>query len=165
MNIKSITYVISFKQNANRSTIWLYLLQQKIEIADIVEFTVDKSGVMPKSLNPLRKQILFFFKSDRRWQCKQFFHTPMIRLNCVKEVQMYLLSINYLDQWESPNPIDPALYKNQDCLLWTIAHENLIFIQFTLEEKIMFENMFKEQIEIYSIDNDEPPSRIYKILG
>ena len=133
--------------------LWPQLLNITLPKADVIEFVADKDS--QKSLKPFLSYLTDEFSSRWRWQCKQFGDTNFFRFSLTPDLINYLLTVPKLDDWIDNYPEDPALYKDDEALLWTISHDGVVFVLLTEKE---LHKLNASGFSLEKVDRSNPPT-------
>ena len=134
---------------------WFRLIEYILTKADTLEVatsitkrttwrgTHDWQWSPPKSLRPfVQKQ----FRSAWKYGVQQPFETTYYQFQLAPAIIDFLLSIAGLNQWHANNglPENPAFYADGENLLWTISHEEVVWLLMTeVEEAFLIDGSTK----------------------
>lgn len=161
---------IELKSNTDTSEIWKALVERKLEQADLIEFTVADFKQLPASLEPFAHKIKLRFTSKIRWQDEQLGTTCIIHLQCDEETRKYVAEAKNLGEWvlgssKIDRPEDPALYSCGACIMWTIAHESMVFVQVSEDEIDLISKNWGKLVHIFPYEDTSAPTRVERVIS
>lgn len=145
------------EMNDAPEALWTQALDFLLANADTVEFAVNKSQARwPNTLKPFSPLVRETFSSRWRWQARQLGSTTFARFPLTGEMITYLRSLPNIGYWLGDYPEDPALYRQDIAVLWTISHERLLFMWLMPEEKTL---LTTAGFTLTQTGTDLPPTR------
>lgn len=112
---------------------WTTLLLYVFRKGDIVEFTIKNAKSLPSSLEPFRPNLIRVFSMYWRWESKRRRPVTYAHFTLSDELKNFLLN-RTIGKWGEGYPEDPAIYKGNTLLMWTIAHEYMAFVRLSDSE-------------------------------
>lgn len=117
------------EQKEKWTTLLLYVLRK----GDIVEFVIKDAKSLPSSLEPFRPNLIRVFSMYWRYGSKRRHPVTYARFTLSDELKNFLLD-RTIGKWGEEYPEDPAIYKGDALLMWTIAHEYMAFVRLSDSE-------------------------------
>ncbi len=107
----------------------------------------DVRGPLPKPLRPLASQLVEVFTTCHYWGERHGRAVRVLLFAADDDVRAFLTSRSDLHAWDSPPPAlsDPMVFGDQQVgapLLWTIAHESLVFLHMDESEVSTWEAQY-----------------------
>lgn len=152
----TLSYYVQELNNAPAG-LWSQALDFALPHADRVEFAVSKTPARwPRTLKPFGASLHETFTSRWRWQACEIGSTTFAWFHLTPEIVGYLRSLPNLGYWLGDYPEDPALYRQERAVLWTISHERLLFLWLTPDEATALN---AAGFTLTGSDNDLPPNQ------
>lgn len=117
----------------------------------------DLRAPLPKNLRPFENQLTSIFTTCYYWGARQTRNVRLIQFALDEALRDFLTARPHLTDWNNPPPgiMDPHLYGADEIpLLWTIAHEDLVFFWMNEEEAREFQDQGMPLIPATDV---EPP--------
>ncbi len=111
---------------------WRSLLTWALSRAQRIEFAHvdDRAKSLPNTLRPFEDRITEAFTTCYYWGNRQVKPRRFYRLALNEALSDLLLASSSPAEWCAPSSEleDPALYQDDVPILWTIAHDNMVFL-------------------------------------
>ena len=114
---------------------WTTLLLHALRKGNIVEFIIKDTKSLPSSLEPFRPNLIKVFSVYWKYGLKRRRPVAYARFSLSDELKNFLMS-RTIGKWGEGYPADPAIYKDNVVLLWTIAHDYMAFVRLSDGEAV-----------------------------
>ncbi len=114
---------------------WTTLLSFVLRKADVVEFIIRDAKRLPPVLEPFSSSLIKLFSAYWKYGSRRRHPVTYARFALSNELKNFLLGYP-IGKWWGEYPEDPAFYKGDMLLMWTIAHEYMTFVRLSDSEAV-----------------------------